>query len=132
MRQKKCNFYEVYEGDKLVTSGFKSDVAFSLGITESGVDTAQRHCYRVNGKYYIVYVGKKTKYYDVDRKPIGLVKRKETFVERYFDLDRHGTTIMSADEYKRHKELIEDKGYKVRYTKVKRGRQKAYYLLEVI
>lgn len=132
MRQKKCNFYEVYEGDKLVTSGFKSDVAFSLGITESGVDTAQRHGYRVNGKYYIVYVGKKMKYYDTDRNPVSIVKRKETFVERYFDLERHGTTIMSADEYKRHQELIEDKGYHVRYTRVKRGRQKAYYLLEVI
>lgn len=132
MRQKKCNFYEVYEGDKLVTSGFKSDVAFSLGITESGVDTAQRHGYRVNGKYYIVYVGKKTKYYDVDRKPIVLVKRKETFVERYHELDVYGNTLMSVEEYKRHKELIEDKGYNVRYTKIKRGRQKAYYKLEVI
>lgn len=132
MRQKKCNFYEVYEGDKLVTSGFKSDVAFSLGITESGVDTAQRQGYRVKGKYYIVYVGKKTKYYDVDRKPIGLVKRKETFVERYHELDVYGNTLMSVEEYKRHKELIEDKGYNVRYTKIKRGRQKAYYKLEVI
>lgn len=132
MRQKKCNFYEVYEDGRLVMSGFKSDIAFSLNITESGVDSAQRQGHKVKGKYYIVFIGKKTKYYDVDRKPLGLVKRKETFIERYFDLERHGTTIMSAEEYKRHQELIEDKGYRVKYTEIKHGRQRPYYLLEVI
>ena len=132
MRQKKCNFYEVYEDGRLVASGFKSDVAFSLGITESGVDTAQRQGYRVKGKYYIEYVGKKTKYYDADRKPISLVKRKETFIERYHELDVYGNTIMDQSEYKRHKELIEDKGYNVKYTRIKHGRQKYYYLVEVL
>lgn len=128
-----CNYYQIYEDDRLVSEGFKSDIAFTLGITESGVDTAQRQGYRVKGKYLIVLIGKKMKYYyDPARNPVSLVKRKETFVERYADLDRHETTIMSTEEYKRHKELIENKGYHVRYTKVKRGRQKAYYLLEVV
>lgn len=39
---------------------------------------------------------------------------------------------MSKDEYKRHKELIEDKGYNVKYTKIRHGRQKMYYLVEVL
>lgn len=130
--QKMCNYYQAYEEDKLIAEGFKSDIAYTLGITDSGVDTAQRNGFKVKGKYIIILIGKKMKYYDSDRNPVSIVKRKETFVERYFDLERHGTTIMSADEYKRHQELIEDKGYHVRYTKVKRGRQKAYYLLEVI
>lgn len=130
--QKMCNYYQVYEGERLVAEGFKSDIAYTLGITDSGVDTAQRNGFKVKGKYIIILIGKKMKYYDSDRNPVSIVKRKETFVERYFDLDRHGTTIMSAEEFKRHKELIEDKGYHVRYTRVKRGRQKAYYLLEVI
>lgn len=130
--QKMCNYYQVYEDERLVAEGFKSDIAYTLGITDSGVDTAQRNGFKVKGKYIVILIGKKMKYYDSDRNPVSIVKPRETFVERYFDLERHGTTIMSAEEFKRHKELIEDKGYKVRYTKVKRGRQKAYYLLEVI
>lgn len=134
--KKLCNVYEVYdEFNALFMKGFKSDVAYVLDITESGVDSVCRNQTRAKGKYLIKFVGKEMKYYSrcgvpVNKRPEPL-KRKETFVERYGDLEKYGNTLMSRDEYKRHQELIEDKGYKVRYTK-KRDRRGVYYRLDVI
>ena len=137
--KKMCNVYEAYNEDgEVIARGFKSDVSWVLGITESGLDTAARNNLKVKGRFTVRYIGKKAKYYTrfgipVDQEPPqNQVEQKETFIERYFDLDRHGTTIMSVEEYSRHEELIEDKGYKVKYTKIKRAREKPYYLLEVI
>ena len=137
--KKMCNIYEAYNEDgEVIARGFKSDVSWVLGITESGLDTAARSNLKIKGKYTVRYIGKKEKHYTrfgipVDQElPSRQVEQKETFVERYGDLDRHGTTIMSVEEYSRHEMLIEDKGYKVKYTKIKRTREKPYYLLEVI
>lgn len=137
--KKMCNVYEAYNEDgEVIARGFKSDVSWVLGITESGLDTAARNNLKVKGRFTVRFIGKKAKYYTRFGKPVdqeppqNQVEQKETFVERYHELDVYGNTLMSVEEYKRHKELIEDKGYNVRYTKIKRGRQKAYYKLEVI
>lgn len=130
--KKLCNYYRVYEEDKLVAEGFKSDVAWTLGITESGVDTMCRQQALVKGKYLIKFIDKKVKHYSRIGDPIVSRSRKETFVERYWDLNRYGFTEMSEEEYKRHHELIESKGYRARYTKIPIGRRKHAWRVDLI
>lgn len=129
--KKMCNFYEVYEGDELVAKGFKSDVAYLLDITESGVDSVCRNKFKAKGKYLIKCVGKKEKVYSRLGDPIVSRPKKETFVERYWDLDRYGFTEMSESEYRRHQQLIEDKGYKAKYIKIPVGKRRCVYRVEV-
>ena len=130
--QKLCNYYHVYEEDKLVAEGFKSDVAWTLGITESGVDTMCRQQALVKGKYLIKFIGKEVKHYSRTGVPIVSRPKKETFEERYWDLNRYGFTEMSEEEYRRHQELIEDKGYIAKYTKKPNGRRKHVWRVELI
>lgn len=129
--QKRCNYYQVYEDGKLIAEGFKSDLSYMLDISESGIDTAERSKHKVKGKYSIKYVGKRIKRYE-KKDQTRIVPPKETFVERYWSLDYYGTTEMSEEEFARHRDLIENKGYRVKYTKIKRGKEKPYYFLEVI
>ena len=131
-----CCVYEAYIDDKLVAKGFAKDISMVIGGSATNIAYAGRYDSLVNGKYRIKIIGQKVKYYSRDGIYEGsselLPYQAETFVERYFDLDRYGNTIMDQKEYKRHKKLIEDKGYNVKYTKIKHGRQRAYYLVEVI
>jgi len=133
MQQKLCKVYEASLNGKVIARGFADEVAEKIGVSKQSVIWCGANDGTANGKYQVTTVGWATKYYNKkgdcyysEISPIG-----ETFVERYFCLDNYGNTIMSNKEYKRHKALIEDKGYTVKYTKKKDGR-KTYYLLEVI
>lgn len=133
--QKLCKVYEVTSGGEVIARGFASDVAMVLGCQQQNVITLGRSSGVYKGKYRVTIIGQKIKRYDKNGNVLGtsgILPDEETFVERYQDLDSHGNTIMSKDEYKRRKELIEDKGYNVKYTKIKHGRQKMYYLVEVL
>lgn len=61
-----------------------------------------------------------------------IVIEQETFIERYKDLDRHGNTVLNKKEYRRHRELIESKGYKAKYRRVNCKDGDYYYIVEVI
>lgn len=131
MKQKRCKVYQAERNGKVIATGFADEVAKQLGCSRQSIIWCGQHEGVADGKYRIATIGMAVKYYDntvsTEIEPLG-----ETFIERYSDLDNHGNTIMSQKEYKRHQRLIEDKGYNVKYTKIKHGRQKAYYLLEVI
>jgi len=134
--QKLCKVYEAINKDgEVVARGFSTDVAMVLGCVSQNIVSLGNCEGTFDGKYRIRIVGQKIKYYTKDGDVTGyssMLPKKETFVERYRDLNYYGNTIMTKDEYKRHKELIEDKGYRVKYTRIRHSRQKSYYLVEVI
>lgn len=134
--QKLCNVYEALNKDgEVVARGFSTDVAMVIGCSPQNIVSLGKYEGTYDGKYKIRIIGRKVKYYNKEGEVTGysaMLPKQETFVERYRDLDYHGNTIMTKEEFKRHKYLIEDKGYRVKYTKKKHGRQKMYYLVEVI
>lgn len=126
-----CNIYEAYTLDgKPVAKGFADEVATALKCNPKSVGSYAENNNVVLKQWRIKKVGKAEKLVDnnINYEP----KTKETFVERYWCLDYYGTTEMSEKEYARHKELIEDKGYCVKYTKIKIGKRRYAYHLEVV
>lgn len=130
MSQRRCKVYEARLDGKVVARGFADEVAEILGCGQQSIIWCGAHDGIADKKYQVSTVGWAVKKYDKSEpeiEPLG-----ETFVERYYTLDYYGNTILTQEEYKRHQSLIEDKGYKVKYTKKKHGRQKAYYIVEVL
>lgn len=128
---KMCNVYEAYnQKNELIARGFSDDVSAVIGCSQRALSGIHDEKIMLN-KFRVVYLGKKEKTIEVTA---GYTYKQngETFVERYRELDYYGNTIMSQTEYKNHEKLIEDKGYTAKYTKIKHGRQKACYLVEVL
>lgn len=133
MGQKECKVYEASLNGEVIARGFAAEVAHKIGVSKQSVIWCGSHDGTANGKYQVTTVGwaikhynKKGEYYYSDIKPI-----EEEF-DRYEFLDRYGNTNINQREYANRKKLFEDKGYKVRYIKKKHGREKAYYIVEVI
>ena len=129
-----CCVYEAYTKDgQLVARGFADDVAAVVGSDKGHIGSYAFRGGYVKNKYLIKKIGMKEKVVETNIKYYDHPKKdNETFVERYWCLERYGTTEMSEEEYSRHQELIEDKGYNVKYTKIKIGKRRFAYRLEVV
>ena len=124
-----CNIYEAYTLDgKPVTKGFADEVAAVLKCNPKSVGSYAENYNVVLKKWRIKKAGKATKV--VENNINYERKTKETF-DRYADINKHGNTCISIKEFERHKEIFEDKGYSVTYTK-KRDRYGTYYRADVI
>lgn len=132
--KKMCNVYEVTNRDgDVIARGFADDVAMVMGCSAPNVNYLALFQGLYKGKFRVKKIGQRMKDYSHPDEYSDIITiEEETFVERYRDLDEHGNTIMSRKEYKRHRELIEGRGYRTKYRKVKCRKDEPYYIVEVL